>query len=104
MSIIETIDEALNDWSVSGDAMRWTPDSSEIRHKLMGPRMPRFTFDVRPFMEAMEKMAQALAAIELTCLHLGRLLEPPRDRHHPRPLCIDGAAYHQRQRNRRKRT
>lgn len=24
------------------------------------------------------------------------------DKHHPRPLCIDGRAYHQKRRNRRK--
>lgn len=28
--ILETIEHALDDWSVSGDAMRWTPDASKI--------------------------------------------------------------------------
>lgn len=103
--VLATIDEALEDWTVSGDAMRWTPDSAAVEPT--GP--PVVTVDpqviIQPFVDAMSRaakqMARALIPIQRT-LARHREREAAR-RHQPIALRIDGHEYRRRQRARKGR-
>lgn len=118
--IIETIDEALSDWAVSPDAMRWTPDSAKVepvpgiapgltgfrQRWIVGvpPPTVRITANVRAFQDAMARVAESLAAIDWDALRrLTKMLQPPRPPHQPAALCIDGHEYRRRQRARKGR-
>lgn len=53
--ILDTIDNALRDWSTSEDAMRWTPDAEAVASEAAGaaqtlPLPPRCIYDTSPRM------------------------------------------------------
>lgn len=105
--IVDTIDHALDDWSTSADAMRWTPEAPTVRAR------PVVRLDLVEIARAFDAFGTAVRHLGETLnsnvsqwiVTLRRLLPPAldHDQHHPAPLCIDGHAYHQRQRNRRRR-
>jgi hypothetical protein len=65
--ITEVIDNALRDFSVSGDAMRWTPDPPPPRIPGVWPLpnevVVRFELEVAPFLDAMERARAAVLAL-----------------------------------------
>lgn len=128
MSVVDSINHALNDYDLGPDAMRWTTDADT----LPDPNPPRMgwalVFDNRPllvvatidttrFVTAMRDLQRTLAT---TRERITRNLAPFIDRlYHdlqhqhgttrcrrcnptgnPPPLTIDGHAYHRRQRRR----
>lgn len=114
-TILAQIDDAIDDWTVSPDAVRFNapPDALPVAP----PRFPGLTvdpvalarFSVRVeaafegFRKAMEQVAQAVNKIAENP-EMRRLLGlPVYDEHHPRPLCIDGAAYARRRKARKRR-
>lgn len=133
--IVHAIDNALTDWALSDDAMRWTPDPTDhAAGRQTSPYVPIAVrigthFDFLPQRYALGMVQDAMAAaadyeaamsrfrvvmsVDTTQFrsamqrlvdetHLWRL--PSRwDKHHPRPLTIDGHAYHQRRKNRTRR-
>ncbi|MDF9718070.1 hypothetical protein INN71_02655 [Nocardioides sp. ChNu-153] len=110
--ILAAIEGALDDWETSPDAMRWTPDPPPTQPtSVLGPRIAsravtfRVHVDLSPFITAVTEAARAMAAL-MAGLHIDPLsgVARPVDTHHPRPLPIDGAAYHRRRRARTRRT
>ena len=117
MSIIDTIDNALDDWQTSADAMRWTPDAEHARPTMPRPTVAmvaRFVVDMEPFRRAMEQIAKTIAE---TAERLRPWLEkfahelPEHDKTrcarcspqaNPPTLCIDGREYHRRRKGRRR--
>ena len=105
--ILETIDNALDDWTVSGDAMRWTGDPPPAP-KFPPPRMAQFniSIDLRAFREAMAKIAEAMGPMVRAVAKFQRDLDrmaarEAARRHQPVALCIDGHEYHRRRKDRR---
>lgn len=122
--VVDAIDNALSDWNTSPDAMRWTTEEQLVPY----PRQARLHVDFGAFAEACRQAAAAYQrACELVAAQLAdmvrvlthdrnhRLLHALRDYRgftrcdrcnphaNPPPLCIDGHAYHQRRKNRRRR-
>lgn len=107
--ILEAIDNAIDDWSVSHDAMRWTPETPEepVRHEWailpepvhtevpwppdlivgIGVQMAEFGAGIRAAMAALDAMGEAL----------GKALNAAAG---PKPLPIDGHEYARRRRRR----
>lgn len=77
LSVVDSINHALNDYELGPDAMRWTPDADDLPdpdpHVLLGglplfvlPRrgstiVLRVVFDTRPIIESMGRLQRALA-------------------------------------------
>lgn len=63
------------------------------------------TVDVQPFLTAMAQaaaaMAESLSRVDFTALRRALATIDAYDRHHPKPLAIDGHEYARRRRNRR---
>lgn len=123
--ILDVIDGALRDNTVSGDAMRWRPEpeAPEARedHADDGAAVLA-SIDLSGFMEAMREAGEALLRFGTTVWKaLGQFLplapcvighERQRDRArcrrcnpkgNPRPLAVNGHEYTKRQRARRRR-
>lgn len=106
--VIDAIDNALDDWQVSGDAMRWTPDPPPASPTLPSAATVFLTVDLRPFVAAIEGIAKAAARLGPVLNRYAQInreiaREGERDglrRHQPIPLAINGAEY-RRRRNRR---
>lgn len=60
----------------------------------------KLEIDTSRFVEAMNEVAEVLTRLRRVAPWV---LDGAPDAHHPRPLSIDGHAYHRRVRNRRKR-
>lgn len=111
--VLDQIDGAIEDWAVSSDAMRM---GAPPRTGLASLRPPRINSEamrtmsvnisvaMEQFQREMAKVAKAVAVMVENNPGIRRLLGLPiHDRHHPRPLCIDGAAYQRKRNARRKR-
>lgn len=104
LDIIDTIDEALSDWTVSADAMRWTPDSAAVTPD-PSPVQVLLDLDFRPFVEAMQRAAKQVAKIMTPLVRsIDRRMErQAAKQHRPIALRIDGHEYRRRQRARKGR-
>ena len=111
--VLAQIDGAIDDWQVGPDAMRC---NAPVGSGLASMRRPRITpeqmarIDVRisavvaDFKRSMEQVAASINRMVETNPAVRRMLGLPlHDRHHPRPLCIDGAAYARRRKARKAR-
>lgn len=119
--VLTTIDQALDDWQTSSDAMRWTPGDPEAlaqEQRKPGWQLRRTGLqgrdgvvtvtivpDVTAFEEALREVARFVAHDLMERI---RQLEPilrAYQRHEtfarPKPLPIDGHAYRRRRRTRR---
>lgn len=116
--ILTTIDNALRDYNVSADAMRWTPDGggegdvdteaaaaelTAMTPELVIPVRTNATYEINGRM--MFKPAWVMQPVPAGIATefwaaVAELNRRPR-RNQPRPLPIDGHAYRARRRNRR---
>ena len=117
--VLDAIDAAVRDYSVSPDAMRWEPDEPDPTPALAVP----LTVDLSAFTAMMTRAAEAVGSVGKA---LSPLLDGARaafhvvayqgDRKHrrrcptcnpagfPKPLSINGHEYNRRRRRRRNRS
>jgi len=115
---LDQIDAAVDDWSVGPDAMRvnappgsglagvtvFTVNPVTVNPVMLHPISARCFDAMSNFARQMAKFAEAVDRMVQSNNGLRRALGLPlRDRDHPRPLCIDGAAYHRKRNARRGR-
>jgi hypothetical protein len=119
-AVLASIDGALDDWRISGDAMRWNPALKDAREPppltpipISGPAAAslmrgiqqcinaagKIVLDaartVQPFTQALARTAHRLDAAQHPGAHIRcRSCHPAAN---PQPLCVDGRAYHRRQ-------
>lgn len=110
--VLESIDQSLYDWRGGVDAMRWTPEPAPAPPPLIDLTgvFSRLAEVMPSVMRAVQKFGAVLGKTARDMhVSMGRkgLLEGVRGhkvarcrlcspRANPRPLCIDGAAYHRR--------
>lgn len=104
--ILDTIDNTLRDYSVSLDAMRWTPDPEKAQDA-PAPKA-RSGVQLRPFLEVLLSITPFIEQLTEVMKRVGEAFHGPTrpaPRHRPRPLPVDGFAYRgrHRRRNRRKK-
>lgn len=112
-AVLAQIDDAIMDWQVGPDAMRCNAPADAGRMSFPSPRIDpealgrltvRMTVAFQDFARGMAKVAVAVNKMVENNPELRRLLGlSVHDRHHPRPLCIDGAAYARRRKARKAR-
>lgn len=112
--VLAQIDNAIEDWQVGPDAMRCNaPTGAGLASLPMRPMFDlegaaRVTVSITAAFEefalGMAKVAVAFQKMIDENPDLRRFLGlPAYDKHHPRPLCIDGAAYARRRKARKRR-
>lgn len=112
--VLEAIDNAVEDWETSGDAMRWTPEVPDIYAALGPERMAALQHAfrqvsvtvrvmVRQYTRAFGRMAHRLHRLH-AAQHPKEHLRCRTCRPHanPAPLCIDGHEYNRRRRRRKR--
>lgn len=112
-AVLDQIDDAIADWTVSPDAMRCNAPAGAGLASMPAPRINpaaiarmsmQITAAFQNFARGMAKFAASVNKILENNPELRRLMGlPVYDRHHPRPLCIDGAAYARRRKARKGR-
>lgn len=81
--VLASIDHALGDWSVSGDAMRWTPArripiiTPEQAARLFTEMGEAMTPVIRGFVEIVEQAARDLAGLRIHFREAGLLSDDP---------------------------
>jgi hypothetical protein len=102
--VLDQIGNAVNDWEVGPDAMRFNAPAEEVTHPTpVHPRAPeppaRNSIDLAELRRAMEALHRTLTATKVPSAAAVAVEEAPQ----AAPLCIDGHAYRRRSRRRRGR-
>jgi hypothetical protein len=102
--VLDQIGNAVNDWEVGPDAMRFNAPAEEVgRPTPVHPRPPeppaRDTIDLAELRRAMEALHRTLTATKVPTAAPVAVEPAPQ----AAPLCIDGHAYRRRARRRRGR-
>ncbi len=111
--VLDQIDAAVHDWEVGPDAMRVggpDPVDQPVGPGVLarpfaefGRQMTRaFNRSIKPLARTLHQLGVALLATPQRRRHISRC-RSCNPRANPRPLCIDGHAYHRRTKARRRR-
>lgn len=113
--ILDTIDNAITDYNVSGDAMRWTPEANAAEESArvvrldnsnsrFVPHLPLRLFFSVAIQAKVDAFSKALIEAMRAVIQLIEIAQArPRRGSGPPPLPVDGNAYRRRVRNRRKK-